>query len=148
MISLTSLDSSAEQALRKRFVLTLSMAASVYGAVWAYRLIGYQTDSVTDILKFCALIFLSCLFFSYVWWRLIRTKLTGLKSGALAGGLTAISIIPLPTFLGALKSHYVANHDVWISVKSAAAYSLSTFSLAEFVAIPMSVAVGIWAAKT
>ncbi|MEP6342745.1 MAG: hypothetical protein ABJ275_05465 [Maricaulaceae bacterium] len=144
---MTKPSGSSEPLLRKRFVLTLSMTASVYGAIWAYRLIGYQTDSVTDILKFCALIFLSCLFFSYIWWRLIRTKLTGLKSGALAGGLTAISIIPLPTFLGAFKSHYTDNHDFLLSIKSAASYSFSTFSLAEFVAIPMSIAVGIWAAK-
>ena len=124
------------------------MAASIYGAMWAYRLIGYQSDSITDILKFCVLIFLSALFFSFVWWRIVRSKIGGMKSGALAGALTATSIIPLPTFLGALKSHYVENHDLLLSIKSALTYSISTFSLAEFIAIPMSMAVGIWVAQS
>ena len=145
---MTSSNPEQERFLRKRFVLTLSIAASIYGAIWAYRLIGYQADSVTDILKFCVLIFFSALFFSYLWWRLIRTKISGVKSGGLAGALTAICVIPLPTFFGALKSHYVENHDVWFSVKSAFAYSIDTFSLAEFIAIPMSIAVGIWAARS
>ena len=74
-------------------------------------------------------------------------KISGMKSGGLAGALTAICVIPVPTFLGALKSHYVENHDLWVSIKSALAYSISTFSLAEFIAIPMSIAVGMWAAK-
>ena len=148
MIWLTKPSDEGERGLRKRFVLTLSMAASVYGAIWAYRLIGYQADSVGDIFKFCVLIFISCLFFSYVWWRLIRTKLRGKISGSLAGGLTAICVIPMPTFLGGLKNTYITTQDFAFSAQEAFKFSISTFSLAEFIAIPMSVAVGMWAAQS
>ena len=143
---MTNPSNEGEQALRKRFVLTLSIAASVYGAIWAYRLIGYQADSVGDIFKFCALIFISCFFFSYVWWRLIRTKLSGKISGALAGSLTAICVIPLPTFLGGLKNTFATTQDFAFSAQEAFKFSISTFSLAEFIAIPLSIAVGVWAA--
>lgn len=137
-----------EAPIRRRFVSTLSALAAVYGAVWAYRLIGFQTDSATDILKMSALIFIGTLIFASIWWRLVRRKWTGLISGALAGFLTAICIIPLPTFLGTLKARLLDGQDILSSLISAAGYSLYTFSLAEFLAIPLSMGVGMWAASS
>lgn len=74
-------------------------------------------------------------------------KMTGLKAGALAGFLSVIYIIPLPTLIGAFKANFAANPDVILAVQSALQYSISTYSLAEFLAIPLSICVGVWAAK-
>jgi len=135
-----------ETYLRRRFALTLSGLAAVYGAVWTYRLLGFQSDSVTDILKFSGLIFFGTLFFSYIWWRLIRSKLSGLKSGALAGLLTAICIIPVPTLVGSMKAQLTQGEAFSTAVGRAIHFSISTYSLAEFLVIPLSMAVGMWAA--
>ena len=137
-----------ERLARRRFALTLSACATIYGAVWAYRLIGWQADSVTDILKLSGLVFICTLILSFVCWTLIRRKIKGKISGALAGALTAICIIPMPTFFGGLKNHYAETQDLALAVQAALQYSISTFSLAEFLAIPLSMAVGIWAARS
>ena len=135
----------AEKTTRRRFCLTLAGSASVYGAIWAYRLLGWQADSVTDIFKMSGLIFLTTLCTAYIWWRLIRSQWRGLWSGVFAGGLTALTVIPMPTFFGGLKTRLLEGHDIIAALELAAEYSVSTFSLAEFIAIPMSMAVGMWA---
>ena len=136
-----------ERLARRRFALTLSACATIYGAVWAYRLIGWQADSVTDILKLSGLVFICTLILSFVWWTVIRRKFRGPLSGALAGLLATICIIPLPSFFGALKGHYAETHNLALSIQTALNYSISTFSLFEFLAIPLSMAVGVWAAR-
>ena len=136
-----------EKQKQRKFVAVLSGAAAIYGAVWTYRLLGFQSDSFTDILKFSGLIFFSALVFSSLWWTLIRRKWTGWISGALAGFLTAICIIPVPTLVGSIKTQMSLGQDFASAVPLAINYSISTFSLAEFIAIPLSIAVGIWAAR-
>lgn len=138
----------SENTKRKRFVFTLSACAAIYSAVWGYRLIGWQSDSASDITKLSALVFLFTLILSFVWWTLIRRKWRGPLSGALAGLLATICIIPLPSFFGALKGHYIETQDLAHSVQTALNYSISTFSLFEFLAIPLSMAVGVWAARS
>ncbi len=68
-------------------------------------------------------------------------------SGALAGFLTALCIIPLPTFVGGLKGEILANHDLIPSISASLKYSLSTFSLAEALALPLSAGLGFFIAK-
>ena len=136
-----------EKQKQRKFVAVLSGAAAIYGAVWTYRLLGFQSDSFTDILKFSGLIFFSALVFSSLWWTLIRRKWTGRISGAFAGFLTAICIIPVPTLVGSIKTQMSLGQDFASALPLAINYSISTFSLAEFIAIPLSIAVGIWAAR-
>lgn len=136
-----------EKTRRQRFVLTLSACAAIYSAVWGYRLIGWQSDSISDITKLSGLVFLSTLILSFVWWTLIRRKWHGPLSGALAGLLATVCIIPLPSFFGALKGHYIETQNIALSFQTALNYSISTFSLFEILAIPLSMAVGIWAAR-
>jgi len=132
---------------RARFVATLSSLAAIYGAILTYRLIGFQADAISDILKFTALVFILSLISTYIWWTLLSRKLSGIKLGVLAGGLTAITLIPLPTFIGGFKSSHNAYSDIFGAVIAAGQYSLSTLSMAEFITIPLSMAVGIWASR-
>lgn len=141
------MQSRAKYSNRKRFTLTLSSLAAIYGAVLTYRLIGFQADAISDIVKFSCLIFFVTLIISCFWWTLIMRKFSGVIAGAVAAYLSVICIIPIPTLMGAFKANFAVDPDVILAVKLAAKYSLSTFSLAEFLAIPLSICVGIWAAK-
>jgi len=132
---------------RIKFVGALSICASLYGAILAYRLIGFQADAVSDVVKFTALILIATMLISFFWWTVITAKISGIKGGALAGFLSVITIIPLPTFLGGFKTTLTQNHDVILAAQAALQYSVSTLSLAEFLAIPPSIIVGIWAAR-
>ena len=131
---------------RRKFVLTLSLLAAAYGALLSFRLLGWQADILSDVIKMSALVFSLTLLVSFCLWTVIRPRLSGTMGGALAGGLTALILIPLPTLLGGFKSSFITQgHGFAAALKEASAYSLSTFSAAEFVAIPLSMAVGIWA---
>ena len=131
---------------RLKFVITLSCLAASYGALLTYRLLGWQADIISDVIKSSIFIFGSTLLASYFFWSIIKPKVTGPAGGALAGGLTAIFLIPLPTLAGGFKSSFVTQgHDFAASLSNAAVYSFSTFSAAEGIAIPLSMAVGIWA---
>jgi len=67
--------------------------------------------------------------------------------GALAAFLTGICIIPVPTFIGGFKSHYV-EHLAFITASiEALKYSFSTLSLAEFIPLPLCAAAGYLLAK-
>ena len=138
---------------RARFVITLSVLAAIYGAILTYRLIGFQTDAISDILKFSSLVFILTLCASFIWWTILRLKFRETTLGFLAGGLTAITIMPLPTFIGGFKSTFQAESfhaesGIINALISAGTFSLSTLSLAEFLAIPLSIVVGIWASKS
>ena len=134
---------------RLRFVITLSSFAAIYGAIWAYRLLGYQADAFSDITKMTGLIFIVTLIMSYFWWTVIVmiSKRVSAKGGALAGFLTAICVIPLPTFFGAFKSQIIADPDIFSAVWAGLRYSAATFSLVEALALPLSAMVGYFVAK-
>jgi len=94
------------------------------------------------------MIFIVTFILSYFWWTVIVMKLKGFVfSGALAGFLTALCIIPLPTFVGGLKGEILANHDLIPSISASLKYSLSTFSLAEALTLPLSAGLGFFIAK-
>ena len=137
---------------RAYFVITLSILAAIYGSILAYRLLHYQADVMSDIVKMTGLIFIITLMLSYFWWTVIVLKFKGVfegaKGGALAGFLTALCIIPIPTFFGAFKGDFVANHDLMSAIGAGITYSISTFSLAEALALPLSAMVGFFVAKS
>ena len=131
---------------RLKFVFALTPLAAIYGALLSFRLLGWQADIVSDVVKMSMMIFILTALVSFVLWSLIRPRVSGILGGVLAGGLTALILIPLPTLLGGFKSNFFTQgHGFAAALSEAAAYSLSTFSAAEFVAIPLSMAVGIWA---
>ena len=127
---------------RWRFVIVLSGLATIYGTILAYRLLYYQSDAISDILKMSGLIFVVSLILSYVWWSVVTTRLSGAKGGAVAAVLTAISIIPVPTFAGAFKGEFLVTHNLISSVRAGLTYSLSTFSAAEALALPLCAIAG------
>ena len=132
---------------RAKFVGIMSVSALIYGAILAYRLIGFQADGVSDVIKFSILILPVTALVTCVWWTLIMRKFSGPIAGGFAGFLSAICIIPIPTLAGAFKSKFTENHDFVAALSGAIEYSLSTFSTAEALAIPLSVIVGIWAGQ-
>jgi len=126
----------------------LSVLAAIYGSILAYRLLNFQADVISDVMKITVMIFIVTFILSYFWWTVIVMKLKGFVfSGALAGFLTALCIIPLPTFVGGLKGEILANHDLIPSISASLKYSLSTFSLAEALALPLSAGLGFFIAK-
>lgn len=132
---------------RFRFVAVLTGLGTLYGAILAFRLLGHQADAFSDVLKLSAIIFLALLPLSAFWWRLITAKIKGPEGGMLAGLLTGICIIPVPTFIGGFKSHYVEHNEFITAGIEALKYSLSTLSLAEFIALPLCAAAGYVLAK-
>lgn len=139
---------SAKATRRARFTALMSGGAGIYGTILAYRLLSGQTDIISDVVKLSGLVFIATAIAAFIWWSLITARLRGLFGGALAGLLTVLTVIPLPTFFGALKSHLSLGLELSEAIMIAAQYSISTFSLAEMLAIPPSIAVGIWAAMS
>lgn len=74
-------------------------------------------------------------------------KINGPWGGALAAVLTGLCIIPVPTFAGVFKSEFVTGHNLILAGFSGLKYSLSTFSLAEFIALPLCAVLGYFLAK-
>lgn len=132
---------------RLRFVAVLTGLGTVYGAILAFRLLGYQTDAASDVLKLTSVIVLALLPLSAFWWTVMTAKIKGPEGGLLAGLLTGICIIPVPTFIGGFKSHYVEHNQFIMAGFEALKYSLSTLSLAEFIALPLCAATGYVLAK-
>lgn len=132
---------------RAKFIATLTGLGTIYGAILAFRLLGHQTDAVSDVVKLSLLIFLALLPLSAFWWTIITPKIKGPIGGALAALLTGICVIPVPTFIGGFKSHYVEHGEVFTGIIEALKFSVSTLSLAEFIALPLCAIVGYWLSK-
>ncbi|MDA8708090.1 hypothetical protein N9M10_01825 [Hellea sp.] len=132
---------------RFRFVAVLTGLGTLYGGVLAFRLLGHQADALSDVIKLSAIIFLTLIPLSAFWWSVITAKIKGHVGGMLAALLTGICIIPVPTFIGGFKSHYVEHHAFFTASMEALKYSLSTLSLAEFIALPLCAVTGYLLAK-
>ena len=132
---------------RRRFVGVLSLSAALYGSLLAYRLLPAQSDLLSDILKLASIAFIATAIMSYFWWSVIVRKTDNAWGGLLAGLFTAICVIPLPTFLGRAKGRRQADGNVIGAIQTGLKYSLSTFSTAEFIAIPLCAAAGYILAK-
>ena len=132
---------------RLRFVAVLTAFGTAYGAILAFRLLGHQADALSDVIKLSLIIFFALIPLSAFWWTVMSSKIKGPESGLLAGLLTGMCIIPVPTFIGGFKSHYVEHHAFLTAAIEALKYSLSTLSLAEFIALPLCAAAGYVLAK-
>ncbi|WP_026942892.1 hypothetical protein [Hellea balneolensis] len=132
---------------RFRFVAVLTGLGTIYGGVLAFRLLGHQADALSDVVKLSLLIFLALLPLSTFWWTIITPKIKGPIGGALAALITGICVIPVPTFIGGFKSHYVEHRAVFTGAIEALKFSVSTLSLAEFIALPLCAIAGYWLAK-
>ena len=136
-----------ERKRRLRFVVVLTAAASLYASLLAYRLLPAQSDLLADILKLSAIACVSTAITSFFWWTVVSRKTQSAWGGGLAGLLTAICVIPLPTFLGGVKGHFSIHQDLLAAISQGVKYSLSTLSLAEFIALPLCAIAGYILAK-
>ena len=127
---------------RLRFVITLSVFATLYGSILAFRLLRHEADMASDMAKMCAVILLGTLVFSAFWWSVITPKIKGAWGGAIAALLTGICIIPVPTFLGGAKSTLSGGHSFSEALYLGLKYSISTLSLAELIAPPLCAITG------
>ena len=132
---------------RRRFVLVLTGLGTIYGSLLAYRLLGAQPDILSDVLKLTLIVFFGLLVLSTFWWSVITRRIKGPSGGALAGFFTAICIIPVPTLIGGFKSQFALHDDIFIAGVKALQYSISTFSLAEYIALPLCFVTGYFLAK-
>lgn len=132
---------------RRRFVLTLTGLGTIYGSILAFRLLGAQPDIISDVLKLTAIVCVGLLVLSTFWWTVITRKIKGPSGGALAGFFTAICIIPVPTLIGGFKSQFALQDDFFIAGIKALQYSISTLSIAEFIALPLCFVTGYFLAK-
>ena len=127
---------------RLRFVVLLTIAATLYGSLLAYRLLPAQADLFSDILKLASIALVSTAIAAYIWWTIIMRKTEKAWGGLLAGSLTAICVIPVPTFLGGFKGNFNIHQNLFSAIEAGVTYSLSTFSIAEFIALPLCAAAG------
>ena len=132
---------------RLRFVIILTVAATLYGSLLAYRLLPAQADIFSDIFKLASMAFISTAIAAYIWWTIIMRETEKAWGGLLAGSLTAICVIPVPTFLGGFKGSFNTHHNLFSAIEAGLKYSLSTFSTAEFIALPLYAAAGYILAK-
>ena len=132
---------------RLRFVVLLTIAATLYGSLLAYRLLPAQADLFSDILKLASTALVSTAIAAYIWWTIIMRKTEKAWGGLLAGSLTAICVIPVPTFLGGFKGNFNIHQNLFSAIEAGVTYSLSTFSTAEFIALPLCAAAGYMLAK-
>jgi len=127
---------------RLRFVAVLTGLGTLYGGVLGFRLLGHQADALSDVIKLSAIVFLALLPMSAFWWSVVTAKIKGPEGGMIAALLTGICVIPVPTFIGGFKNYYVEHHAFFTAAIEALKYSLSTLSLAEFIALPLCAAAG------
>ena len=136
-----------ENEKRLRFVGILTFSAVLYGALLAYRLLPAQSDLLSDILKLSSIAAIGTALSSYFWWTVVTQKMKSAWGGLVAGTLTAICVIPLPTFLGGFKGSYEADSNIISALNAGLKYSLSTVSTAELIALPLCAAAGYILAK-
>jgi len=129
---------------RFRFVVIFSVLAAIYGGILAYRLLHHQSDAMSDVIKMSVVVFFAALIASSFWSIVMASKIKTRFGGMIVGSLSAISVIPIPTFLGAFKNEWDFHPNLISALSSGLTYSVSTFSLAEALAIPLSAAVGYW----
>jgi len=98
---------------RSAFTGSLSFLATVFVIIVWRQKFSYQADYLGDILKVSLCIAISTAIVSFVMWTLTHLKRAPSKQnayarGALAGFLTALIIIPLPTAAWVLKTEFLS----------------------------------------
>lgn len=127
--------------------------SALYGGLIAYRSFGFQADVLSDIIKVSVVVGLATGVFAFLFWSfMMRQKETYFRA-ALAGILTAICVLPVPSFIWALKTQIrtafnseasMALSELGSTLTLTADNFLWSFSLAEAVTLPMSAAVGLF----
>jgi len=96
---------------RRLFVTLMTLFATTFSVAITGPVLGAQADLLTDIVKIALLIAVSTACISFVMWSLTHLNIDSIPRGALAGFLTAVTIIPLPAFLSNLKNHIMHAHQ-------------------------------------
>lgn len=89
---------------RAAFTGLMTVFATTFCIAITGQVLGGQTDLLADILKIAVLIALSTAIISFTTWTLTHLKKDSVKRGAAAGFLSAVAIIPLPSFVANLKT--------------------------------------------
>ena len=97
---------------RSAFTSLMSVLATAFVIVVWRQKFSYQSDFVADILKVSVCIAISTAIVSFVMWTLTHLKQAPFKNnalarGTLAGVLTALIIIPLPTSAWVFKTEFL-----------------------------------------
>lgn len=128
--------------------------AGLYGAILAYRALGWQADGLSDILKSTLVITIATAVLAFIFWSLSSWKTESKMRGMMAGLLTAAFVIPTPAFLWSVKTEVLRNLEaghLWPNIISIITSTFDvlgySFSAAEFLALPMSAIVGFFIAK-
>ena len=98
---------------RRAFTSLMSVLATAFVIVVWRQKFSYQSDFLGDIIKVSVCIAISTAIVSFVMWTLTHLKQAPFKNnalarGALAGGLTALIIIPLPTSAWVFKTEFLS----------------------------------------
>lgn len=141
--------------LSPRFAFTglMTALATIFSAAITIALQGGEADLLTDILKIAVLIAVGTAASSYIFWTLTHLKQDSLARGAAAGFFTAVTIIPLPSFVAVLKSQTFSAYQseglvsaVLSAVPTAIEAGLHTFvqiTKASLIAIIASMILGV-----
>jgi len=133
----------------------MSVCSALYGGLLAYRMLHWQADSLSDILKISLVICLATACLSYLFWSLIAYKKESGLRGIIAGSLTAVFTLPVPSFASTLKREIsllletqsgLSLSDITSIISLSTQAFTSQFSLAEALAIPLSAMVGFFVA--
>ena len=98
---------------RRAFTSLMSVLATAFVIVVWRQKFSYQSDFLGDIIKVSVCIAISTAIVSFVMWTLTHLRQAPFKNkalarGALAGGLTALIIIPLPTSAWVFKTEFLS----------------------------------------
>lgn len=119
---------------RRVFTIFMTIFATTFVIAITGQVLGGEADLFADILKISILIAVSTAVIGFTVWTLIHLKNDSILGGALAGLLTAILIIPLPTFVWTLKTETL----------SAYKDTTESFLMAVSLAIPPSISRGLY----
>ncbi|MGJ8560441.1 MAG: hypothetical protein ACSHX3_09415 [Litorimonas sp.] len=94
---------------RRLFTGLMTGLSTLFGVGLMAVRYGDQTDSLTDRVKIAGFMAACCLVIAYTVWTWLhhRSRHTPLR-GAVAGGLTALCLIPLPFFASTFKDGFFA----------------------------------------
>lgn len=120
---------------RRAFTLLMTIFATTFCVAITGQVLGGQADLLADILKIAVLIAVSTFIISFIYWTLTHLKKDGVPRGALAGVLSAVTIIPLPAFLANLKTQTFEAYQ----------HTTDNFIAAMFSAIPTAIDAGLYA---
>lgn len=122
----------------------MGILSAIYGAILAYRRLGWQADAVSDIIKISILLGLVTTILAFIFWSTATLKHTNSFTGSLAGLLTAVFAIPAPAIGWALKMTLTSGDEFSLAViiQKALGMNSANFSLGEAMAIPLSIGVG------